>query len=257
MIRSRLAGSLRRQDWMAVGIELVTVVLGLFLGLQLNDWNDARQAHAREQAALVRLEQEAEADVTYFRKGVELNDRMNADREAAISALSTGDKAKFNSHELADRLGSLAFYPGVAPPRAVYDELSGSGLFNEIGSPSVRTQVASYNSGLGFIQSQLEYFRQGTTARFSGPSPGQTSVYDPNSPKLRDRFVYSADFDVIARDPVEMTRLVDALRDQIVFQTYRKGIEARAETMCKTLAQALGKTCAAAATSPRAAANSR
>ena len=147
MIRSRLMGALRRQDWMAVAIELATVVFGLFLGLQLNAWNDARQTY----------------------------------------------------------------------------------------------------SALGFIESQLDYFRQGTTARFAGPSPGMTTVYDPKGPTLQDRFVHTADFDVIAGDRAYMTQLVNALRDQMVFQRYRKAIEAETETMCKSLAQALHKTCAAAA----------
>jgi hypothetical protein len=60
----------------------------------------------------------------------------------AIVALSTGDRAKFNSHELAGHIRSMIFYPVIAPPRATYDELSGSGLLNEIGSPSVRAAVA-------------------------------------------------------------------------------------------------------------------
>jgi hypothetical protein len=236
---------------MAVTIEIATVMLGLFFGLQLNDWNEARQAHAREQAALVRLEQEAEADVTYFRRIAGTFDRLNAEQEAAIRALSSGDKAKFSSRDLAGRLVSLDFYPGIAPPRAVYDELSGSGLFNEIGSPSVRAAVAGYYSELGFIQSQLDYFRQGTTSS-SGSSRGQTTSYDPRPLKVTDRFVHAADFDVIARDPAEMNRLVNDLRNQIVFQTYRKGIEERAETMCKVLAQALRRNCAAATALPPA-----
>ncbi len=244
MIRSRMMGALRRQDWMAVCIELVTVVLGLFVGLQLNAWNDGRHAHAREQAALVRLEQESEADVTYFRDSVAKFDLLNADQEAAIRALSTGDKAKFSSRDLADHLGSLDFYPGIAPPRAVFDELSGSGLFNEIRSSSVRTEVASYYAQLSYIQSQLEYFRQGVNS--SGARLGLITAYDPNPQRLKDRIVDSADFKVIARNPAEMTQFVGGLRDQIVFQSYRKHVEARAETMCKTLAQALHKTCATA-----------
>jgi hypothetical protein len=146
MIRSRLVGSLRRQDWTAVFIELVTVMLGLFLGLQLNDWNDARQARARGKAALERLHEESEAIVAYCHRAVASFDHLNADQAAPIVALSTGERAKFNAHELVEHIASLTFYPGIAPPRVTYDELSGSGLLNEIGSTSVRTAVARYYS---------------------------------------------------------------------------------------------------------------
>jgi len=249
MIRSRLVGSLRRQDWTAVVIELVTVMLGLFLGLQLNDWNDARQARARERAALERLHEESEAIVDYFQKAVASFDRLNADQEAAIVALSTGDQAKLDTHELAGHIRSMSFYPGIAPPRATYDELSGSGLLNEIGSTSVRTAVARYYAELTWIQSQLEYFRQAAPSSAAAPHPGQTAVYDPNAPTLKDRFVYSADFAVIASDRAYMTELVNQLRNQMVFQSYRKDIEVQAETMCKSLAAALHQACTAAAAS--------
>lgn len=33
---------LRRQDWMAVTIELVIVILGVFIGIQVSNWNQAR-----------------------------------------------------------------------------------------------------------------------------------------------------------------------------------------------------------------------
>ncbi len=249
MIRSPLVGSLRRRDWTAVFIELVTVMLGLFLGLQLNDWNDARQARVREQAALERLHEESEAIIEYCHRTVARFDHLNADQEAAIVALSTGDRAKFNTHELAKHIGSLSFYPGIAPPRATYDELSGSGLLNDIGSTSVREAVANYYSELAWIQSQLEYFRQTSVPRLASAHPGQTTVYDPKGPSLQDRFVYSADFDVIAADRNYMTQLVDELRNQMVFQSYRQGLSRAAEAMCKSLAAALHKTCAAAAKS--------
>ena len=249
MIRSRLVDALRRQEWAAVLIELVTVVLGLFLGLQLNDWNEARQSHAREKAALERLQEESETIVAYFRDSVEKFDEVNAAQEAAIGALSTGDRAKFDTHRLARLIGSLAFYPGIAPPRAAYDELSSSGLLNEIGSTPVREAIARYYAKLAWIQSQLEYFRAGTIQNFSSPPVGQVTTYDPNAPQLMDRFVYSADFDVIAADRAYMTLLVGGLRDQVVFQRYRRDLNAEAETMCETLASALHKPCNAAAPS--------
>lgn len=47
MIFRRFAGSLRRQDWTAVVVELVVVVLGVFIGLQAANWNEDRQTDRR------------------------------------------------------------------------------------------------------------------------------------------------------------------------------------------------------------------
>ncbi len=46
MIFRRFAGNFRQQDWTAVVVELVVVVLGVFIGLQASNWN-AEQADAR------------------------------------------------------------------------------------------------------------------------------------------------------------------------------------------------------------------
>ena len=44
MILRRLTDALRKQDWFTVVIETLIVVLGVFLGLQVNNWNEARAA---------------------------------------------------------------------------------------------------------------------------------------------------------------------------------------------------------------------
>ncbi len=42
MIRRRVIDQLKTQQWVAVGIELVIVVLGVFIGLQASNWNQQR-----------------------------------------------------------------------------------------------------------------------------------------------------------------------------------------------------------------------
>lgn len=55
MIFRRLSESLRRQDWITVLIEIGIVVIGLLIGLQINNWNEARADRAKEAAFLERL----------------------------------------------------------------------------------------------------------------------------------------------------------------------------------------------------------
>lgn len=42
MIYKRFAANLRAQNWFAIGIELAIVVIGVFLGTQVSNWNQAR-----------------------------------------------------------------------------------------------------------------------------------------------------------------------------------------------------------------------
>ena len=47
MILQRIADSLRKQDWTSVTIEVLIVVLGVFIGLQVNDWGAEQAAQRR------------------------------------------------------------------------------------------------------------------------------------------------------------------------------------------------------------------
>ncbi len=51
MILRRITANFRRQDWTAVAIELVVVVIGVFIGTQASNWNTDRegvQSRSRE-----------------------------------------------------------------------------------------------------------------------------------------------------------------------------------------------------------------
>ena len=63
MIFRRFAGSLRRQDWTAVVVELVVVVLGVFIGLQASNWNQARTDRSHETVYLAGLAKDVRSDI--------------------------------------------------------------------------------------------------------------------------------------------------------------------------------------------------
>jgi hypothetical protein len=58
MILQKFAKSLRNQDWFTVFIEILVVVVGLFLGLQVNNWNEARKSANWEHRFLTDLSTE-------------------------------------------------------------------------------------------------------------------------------------------------------------------------------------------------------
>ena len=55
MILRRISENVRSQNWFAVAIEFIIVVVGVFMGLQVQDWNDARKARIEEHGLLSRL----------------------------------------------------------------------------------------------------------------------------------------------------------------------------------------------------------
>lgn len=62
MIYRRFAANLRAQNWMAIGIELAIVVVGVFIGMQVSNWNQARI----EQRATQRMIEELKPGLANF-----------------------------------------------------------------------------------------------------------------------------------------------------------------------------------------------
>ena len=58
MIVLRMADAIRTQNWFTVIIEILIVVIGIFLGFQVTEWNEERVERAAERAYLVELRAE-------------------------------------------------------------------------------------------------------------------------------------------------------------------------------------------------------
>jgi hypothetical protein len=66
MIFKRAAARLRAQDWMAITIELAIVIIGVFIGTQVANWNEARLEKAATQRLLTQLVPELHSQLDYF-----------------------------------------------------------------------------------------------------------------------------------------------------------------------------------------------
>lgn len=62
MIKRRLGERLKQQDWVGVTIELALVMVGVFLGIQVANWNDQRRERALERAYVTRIAQDVRSD---------------------------------------------------------------------------------------------------------------------------------------------------------------------------------------------------
>ena len=59
----RIIQHLKTQQWTAIGIELVIVILGVFIGTQVSNWNESRHEEARAREALARIQEDLQTDL--------------------------------------------------------------------------------------------------------------------------------------------------------------------------------------------------
>ena len=58
MIIRRMADAIRTQNWFTVIIEVLIVVIGIFIGLQVDDWNQTRKANVQNQIIMAQLDED-------------------------------------------------------------------------------------------------------------------------------------------------------------------------------------------------------
>ena len=66
MILRRLTAELRNQNWMTIAIELAIVIVGVFVGNQVSNWNQARLEKQQTARMLDQLRPELNGETDYF-----------------------------------------------------------------------------------------------------------------------------------------------------------------------------------------------
>ena len=142
MVIRRIREHAETHNWFAVAIDLVIVVLGVFLGMQVNNWNETRSqrgAAAEYRRQIIDDLKDNEADMAsrgaYYRKV----------RDHALSLLAAldarsgprGEDFVIDSYQASQ----VWLRPLV---RTGYDEMTGAGLTHYIGDRALRSRLTNY-----------------------------------------------------------------------------------------------------------------
>ncbi len=157
MILRRLAQHLKEQNWTAIAIEFVLLVLGVFLGIQVANWN---QAHSDERAyrqAMLRLADEGAQTIRAARERRVVIEAMLADVRPAIEILrhcETGAEAE----SIVNRgLNVVRSGRAIAAPTLAIDQLVGEERLLARQSENVRQLLRRYHADLRQINATAEY----------------------------------------------------------------------------------------------------
>lgn len=146
MILRRIADGIKNQDWFVVLIEIFIVVIGIYIGLQVDDWNKARQDRAEETRILVQLETEVEAAIeaknnvlTISRKSdgflIEAIEIIQGDREGVDLSFEQC-RALWRSHIINPNFNGLL----------TYEELALSGNLGLLSNPALRSALIAFQN---------------------------------------------------------------------------------------------------------------
>jgi hypothetical protein len=149
MVFRRLADRLRQQDWAAITIEFVLLVLGVFLGLQAQEWAREREARADERILLTSLRAEfVEARDELTRQAAK-HRQIEGDVAYVIDALDAAARDGATHAKVLDQ--RMAWALVATTTQLSQGELKGtlsSGRLPLIRNDELRTALADWDSVL-------------------------------------------------------------------------------------------------------------
>jgi len=244
MILRKLADAIRQQNWFTVVLEVAIVVVGIFVGLQVSNWNEARLDRVRELASLQRLLSESENSVAYIQREVEKGASRIASQRDLLSIMFSDSPIPGDTASAELGFVTLNFLPAMTPAQATFDELTAAGGLRLIRSSYVREMISLYYADLDWFLAQLSYFRDFSISAGNDPSIAAaayvTAEYDPSDEMGRQN---TFDWSGLRSDPYLGTLFANKFRNQIVMNGNREQLLNRAKIMCKAIADAIHEKC--------------
>lgn len=152
MILRRLAQNLKEQNWTAIGIEFVLLVLGVFLGIQVANWNEARGDRQRGAVFTEKLIADMRSESWRYRFLLEYYRDVHAAAELALGALD--GSASLSDKDLLIQAYRASQYKQGSSSRATYDELVSTGSLGLIADEQLR-QLAGRMYGVATIDNMV------------------------------------------------------------------------------------------------------
>ncbi|GAA4280357.1 DUF6090 family protein [Gaetbulibacter aestuarii] len=137
--------------------EIILVVIGILIALQVNNWNENRNENIRAHKVLQNLSDELKEDSTYFANVYNSEKSIFlASAERLFDEHITEQLSKDNDTILARAFRFACFTPAIKSSRNAYTELMSSDLINQIHSEDLRRNLKQYYGQIDFLQQYSE-----------------------------------------------------------------------------------------------------
>ena len=144
MILRRLSQSLKEQNWTAIWIEFILLVAGVFLGIQVANWNQEREANQKSKVFTERLRNDLRGEDWTYQFLITYNREVLANANRAVEALE--GKSAISDEALLVSAYRATQYRNRNQRGTTYDELVSTGNIDLIRDRTLRyTAIRLYN----------------------------------------------------------------------------------------------------------------
>lgn len=144
MFLRRIVESFVVRNWSVVITELFVVIVGVFIGIQVSNWNDARIDKTRARSYLERIRADLDADIVNYRNRLQFWDAVSGYGAQALGYSETGSLGDRTEWDLLLAFFQASQLADFYTTSVTYDELKGAGELGLIEDLELRNLLAYY-----------------------------------------------------------------------------------------------------------------
>jgi hypothetical protein len=175
MILRRLSQSLKEQNWTAIWIEFILLIAGVFLGIQVANWNEQRQSRAQERELLQRLKIEINQNIASAHEKAIFFETVYASADRTHAFLGGDASCERDCWQRVVDVFFASQWRDLRPTRDAYDEMERLGFPRETRMKIALTTYYGLYDSMVTITSELPEYR--TMVRSSIPPKTQLKLW--------------------------------------------------------------------------------
>jgi Family of unknown function (DUF6090) len=144
MIPRRVAEHAKAQNWFAVTLDFFIVVIGVFIGIEVANWNQTRQDRQEERRYYSQLLVDLRSDLESFADAERRADRHDNAAQLVLDRLNgeVPPQASLGRMATAIHLAGFIYIPPVS--RGTYNELVSTGNLGLLRNSQLKSDIANY-----------------------------------------------------------------------------------------------------------------
>ncbi|MEN8797665.1 MAG: DUF6090 family protein [Flavobacteriaceae bacterium] len=124
--------------------EILLVVIGILIALQINNWNENKKNHALEKNYLMGLISDLDYDIAAYSLGIEEIEDHRKSADALL--LCYKEQRTLPEQELIEHMTIVGLISRIGHRNTVMDDMKSAGRLNLIRSDSVRQELIAYHT---------------------------------------------------------------------------------------------------------------
>lgn len=201
MILHRIADAFKKQDWFVVFIELAIVVVGIYLGLQVDDWQKSRQDRKDEREFYAQLHDDLMLAELRASRVLQRRLELSADLASATDVLFERSERGYLTPKECEAIGNSRFMNIVIADFPALTVLMASGRLGIIEDTEIKSSVITLKQLADAIKEMIP-FNTATRSDLSYEFPeliSATSYFDEELGEYQE--FYECDLEAMRKSP--------------------------------------------------------